>query len=97
MFPIGRSGINHLILQNPETHIKCEGMYSRTAWGGSVEPFILTKFQRYVSTGEDDPNTDPVVAFVLFDWKDQEQIGVQPDPNSWEVRARPGLANLLIY
>ena len=51
-------------------------MYSRKAWGGSQDPFILTMFQKYQPTGDDDPHEDPTVAFIIFEWKDEALIGV---------------------
>jgi hypothetical protein len=56
-------------------------MYSEAAWGGPVDPFILVNFNNL--TG--DPNAqgdDPIVSLVIFEWKDEDYIGVQPDPNS---------------
>jgi hypothetical protein len=53
-------------------------MYSRKAWGGNVDPFILTKFVTpKLADGE-----DPVVSLVVFEWKDEELIGVYPTADS---------------
>lgn len=47
-------------------------MYSRKAWGGNVDPFILTKFMK----PEDIPEgEDPVVSLVVFEWQDKHLIG----------------------
>ncbi|KAJ8607514.1 hypothetical protein MRB53_040224 [Persea americana] len=43
--------------------------------GGSVDPFVLTKFLSYKSDGEDDKVEDPVVAFIIFEYQDQGLIG----------------------
>lgn len=46
-------------------------MYSRKAWGGDVEPFILTKFVRDGDAGD----SDPLVSLVVFEWSDEALIG----------------------
>lgn len=51
-------------------------MYSKSAWGGPVDPFILLKFLPY--TGDD----DPVVSLVIFEWKDEDLIGVYPSADA---------------
>lgn len=51
-------------------------MYSQQAWGGPVDPFILMKFLPY--TGDD----DPVVSLVIFEWKDEDLIGVYPSADA---------------
>lgn len=53
-------------------------MYSRKAWGGDTAPFILTKFIKPDNLAKED---DPIVSFVVFEWKDQGLIGKYPDPN----------------
>lgn len=58
------------------------GMYSQSAWGGPVDPFILIKF---MDTGSN-PAADPVVSLVVFEWKDEDFIGI-PLPNSAQVWA----------
>ena len=49
-------------------------MYSRKTWGGSIEPFILTKFEKATMGSE----PDPIVSFVIFEWHDEKFIGT-PD------------------
>ena len=44
-------------------------MYSRKAWGGSEDPFILTKFIK-----PDDIQGDPLVSLVIFEWSDENLI-----------------------
>ncbi|GMF77897.1 unnamed protein product [Aspergillus oryzae] len=46
-------------------------MYSRKAWGGDVDPFILTKFVRDGDAGD----SDPLVSLVIFEWSDEALIG----------------------
>jgi hypothetical protein len=51
-------------------------MYSRKAWGGNVDPFILTKFMK----PEDIPEgEDPVISLVVFEWQDKHLIGKPVD------------------
>jgi hypothetical protein len=49
---------------------RCSGMYSRKAWGGSVDPFILVKF-----TKSDTAESDPLASLVIFEWNDENLIG----------------------
>jgi len=64
--------------QKDENRQRCAGMYSRAAWGGAVDPFILTKFVK--STAEGD--VDPIVSLIIFEWNDEELIGVYPTADS---------------
>ncbi|KAG6147634.1 hypothetical protein E4U28_006602 [Claviceps purpurea] len=50
----------------------CSGMYSRTAWGGPVDPFIRVKFLN--STVPE--GTDPIVSLVIFQWTDKDLVGI---------------------
>lgn len=54
-------------------------MYSQQAWGGAVDPFILLKFIPYVG------DEDPVVSLVIFEWKDEDLIGVYPSADATQV------------
>ena len=47
-------------------------MYSKGSWGGSVNPFILTKFDN--SSSKD--NQDSVVSVAIFEWRDEHFLGV---------------------
>jgi hypothetical protein len=51
-------------------------MYSRKAWGGSVDPFILVKFMKV----GDDVGGDPLASLVIFEWRDERLVGITP-PN----------------
>lgn len=55
-------------------------MYSQQAWGGPVDPFILLKFLPY------EGDQDPVVSLVIFEWKDEDLIGVYATPDATQVR-----------
>lgn len=50
------------------------GMYSRSSWGGPVDPFIQVKFLND-SLGEAE---DPIASLVMFEWRDRQFVGV-PD------------------
>ena len=43
-------------------------MYSKASWGGSVDPFVLTTFPKV-------ENSDTVVTFVIYEWKDEDLLG----------------------
>jgi hypothetical protein len=58
-------------------------MYSRKAWGGAVEPFILTKFLK----APDGTDGNPIVSLVIYEWNDYDLIGVRPTPDSKVVQA----------
>jgi len=51
-------------------------MYSRKAWGGNLDPFILTKFMKPEEIPEGE---DPVVSLVVFEWQDKHLIGKPVD------------------
>jgi hypothetical protein len=71
---------NLSILLNPHRSNVFLGMYSQQAWGGPVDPFILVKF---TDVGKDQGD-DPIVSLVIFEWKDEEFIGVPTSPDSYE-------------
>ena len=61
----------------------CSGMYSRKSWGGSTDPFILTKFVKPDNIPE---GQDPIVSLVIFEWKDRPLIGhPETEDNPTEV------------
>jgi len=68
--------------QNPSAKQQCSGMFSKKAWGGSVDPFILLKF---VKPDNIPDNEDPIVSVVIFEWADKPRIGVYPAEDSVEV------------
>lgn len=51
----------------------CTGMYSRSSWGGPVDPFILVKFLNTTTKDK-----DPMTSLVIFEWKDRSLVGI-PD------------------
>ncbi|KAL2800444.1 lung seven transmembrane receptor-domain-containing protein [Aspergillus keveii] len=70
------------LTQDISHRLQCSGMYSRKAWGGNVDPFILTKFAKV--TPPDDAN--PLVSLVIFEWTDENLIGrqVSDDPEKYQ-------------
>lgn len=51
-------------------------MYSRKAWGGDQDPFILVTIEK----GEiKNPESDHLVSLVIFEWKDEDLIGRYPE------------------
>ncbi|KAI1384616.1 lung seven transmembrane receptor-domain-containing protein [Hypoxylon trugodes] len=63
-----------------ENQQKCAGMYSKSAWGGPIEPFIETVFPETAVEGDQ----DPIVSLIIFEWKDQDLIGVYPNPDAFQ-------------
>ncbi|KAK5119107.1 hypothetical protein LTR62_000318 [Meristemomyces frigidus] len=70
----------------------CSGMYSRKSWGGSVSPFILTKFLKPDGLSEDGEGSDPVVSIVVFEWSDKAEIGhpIPPPSGTGTEASAPG-------
>lgn len=59
----------------------CNGMYSMAAWGGSVDPFILTTFDNSSYKGDE----DAIVSFVIFEWRDEHLLGITANPDDIDV------------
>lgn len=59
------------------------GMYSKAAWGGPVDPFILTVFPNDTLKADE----DPIVSLIIFEWKDQDLIGAYPNAEAFTVCA----------
>lgn len=57
-------------------------MYSRSAWGGPVDPYINVMF----IPKEAPADQDPTVSLVIFEWKDEDLIGVRETPDAENVR-----------
>lgn len=64
--------------QDASKRLQCSGMYSRKAWGGNTDPFILTKFAKLPTDGD----FDPIVSLLIFEWSDEPLIGrrISDDP-----------------
>ncbi|KAF4294025.1 hypothetical protein CNMCM8686_004576 [Aspergillus fumigatus] len=80
----GRVLANEVELTQDEAHRqRCSGMYSRKAWGGSIDPYIETVFVKDNEAGD----SDPLVSVVIFEWSDENLIGrsVSDDPEAKET------------
>lgn len=77
--------MNHLTdvpqTQSEQSRQICSGMYSKKAWGGSVDPFITAKFIKDSPEGLD----DPLISLVIYEWKDEDLIGIWPSPEAAKV------------
>lgn len=58
-------------------------MYSKNSWSGSVDPFVLTRFDNSTLQGD----TDAIVSFVIFEWQDEPLLGVYDMPGDLTVWA----------
>ena len=47
-----------------------------------MDPFILTKFIQATPEGDE----DPIVSLVIFEWKDEDLVGVWPSEDAPKVR-----------
>lgn len=52
-------------------------MYSRKAWGGKTDPYILTKFIK-----PEKVEGDPTISLVVFEWSDRDLIGHVTSPEN---------------
>ena len=48
-------------------------MYSKAAWGGSVEPYVSTQLEKPTNLA----NKDALASFVIFEWHDEDLIGIE--------------------
>ena len=46
-----------------------------------MDPFILTKFIQAKPEGDE----DPIVSLVIFEWKDEDLVGVWPSEDAPKV------------
>jgi hypothetical protein len=66
-------------------------MYSRSAWGGDIDPFVLVEVEKIEAN-----DRDPIMSLVIFEWKDRHLIGKHPPGNEeQEVRAPDLLRGIL--
>jgi hypothetical protein len=65
-------------------------MYSKKAWGGSVDPFIQVMFQRQEDAG------DKTVSLVIFEYMDKNLLGkpVPKSPDEVRFSKRDGYTRL---
>ncbi|CAD6506193.1 BgTH12-07120 [Blumeria graminis f. sp. triticale] len=64
--------------QSNENRQICAGMYSRSAWGGTVDPYIQVNFSKNNATDE----TDVMASMIVFEWNDYDYIGIKPTTES---------------
>ncbi|KAF2157198.1 ER membrane protein [Myriangium duriaei CBS 260.36] len=57
---------------------QCQGMYSKKAWSGNTDPFIMANILKPDNVPNDQ---DPMVSLVIFEWSDRKYLGV-PDKNA---------------
>ena len=60
---------------------QCNGMYSRSTWGGDTDPHITTKFSKSTAEGDD----DTTVSLVIFEWRDEDLVGIWPSEDAPSV------------
>ncbi|KAK6438665.1 Membrane protein ptm1 [Oleoguttula sp. CCFEE 5521] len=79
------------VTQKESNRQVCSGMYSRKAWGGAVDPFILTKFIPPKDAIPEDQ--DPIVSLVVFEWQDRHLVGkpVPPPDNTIYICDPPSI------
>lgn len=68
--------------QNQQDRQQCNGMYSKTAWGGDTDPFIEAVFVKATPEGDE----DPLVSIVVFEWRDEDLVGVWPSEDASKVQ-----------
>ncbi|KAH9430900.1 hypothetical protein MCOR02_008221 [Pyricularia oryzae] len=73
------SSVNALeakLTQQEDKREKCVGMYSRSAWGGDIDPFILVRFNKVEEEG------DHRASMLIFEWMDQDLVLFQSSPDT---------------
>lgn len=76
---------SHSKKSNDAQRQRCSGMYSRKAWGGRVDPFILVKFSKV----NNNVKSDPKASLVIFEWNDEDLIGEYRNPEDKVDPAAP--------
>ena len=67
-------------------------MYSRSTWGGDTDPHITTKFSKATVEGDD----DPTVSMVIFEWRDEDLVGIWPTEDAPRVRESDTVRSMLL-
>lgn len=80
-FQGGERKLSVMQTQKEQQRQQCNGMYSKTAWGGDTDPFIEAVFVKTTPEGDE----DPLVSIVVFEWKDEDLVGVWPSEDSSKV------------
>lgn len=55
-------------------------MYSRSSWGGSVDPAITVVLKP--------ADQDAIVSLIIFEYTDEPYLGRPLNKDSWEVRTQ---------
>ena len=50
-----------------------------------MDPFILTTFTKATPEGDE----DPLVSLVIFEWKDEDLVGIWPSEDAAKVGLNP--------
>lgn len=71
---------NQLDINNEKDHNRqqCSGMYSKKGWGGDTDPYIETTLKKIPE------DSDSFVSLVIFEFRDEDLIGVWPSPDAPE-------------
>ncbi|KAG5300819.1 transmembrane protein [Histoplasma ohiense] len=72
--------------QDEANRQQCSGMYSRKAWGGERDPFILAVIEKGELKNQE---ADHLVSVVIFEWKDENLIGRYPEGDKEKVQKEP--------
>lgn len=67
-------------------------MYSRSSWGGPVDPFILVKFLNSTTSQAKNPGA----SLVIFEWKDRSLVGIPNKETGESVSGCLTLSNHII-
>ncbi|KAL8971026.1 MAG: hypothetical protein Q9197_003495 [Variospora fuerteventurae] len=75
-------GANRIGINNDKDYNRqqCSGMYSKKGWGGDTDPFIQTTFEK----GSNPNDKDVYISLVVFEFRDEDLIGVWPSPDAPE-------------
>lgn len=69
--------------QTDTSRQQCQGMYSRRAWGGNTDPYIMVNFTKPKDLPE---GQDPIVSLAIFEWSGRKYLGVpSKDQESGEI------------
>jgi len=65
--------------QKDDNSQHCSGMYSKSSWGGAVDPFILVTFLKQ-------DEGDALVSMVIYEYRDKGYIGRPIGDDPYQVR-----------
>ncbi|KAL9003849.1 MAG: hypothetical protein Q9188_003310 [Gyalolechia gomerana] len=75
------AGANFIEIGNAKDRNRqqCSGMYSKKGWGGDMDPYIQATIKKAPP-----PDQDELVSLVVFEFRDEDLIGVWPSPDAPE-------------